>query len=170
MDRVSKARPADTTRARVGAGNERITSSKDSVTAESFVKITIDGKAIDVESRADAVQDAKTLRALSKSSTLSTQMKSLLAAIATATAKGGVVVVGAGARNLTSQQVADMLNVSRPYVVKLARDGVLAHVMVGNRHRFAVADVEAYAAQASATRREALATISAGGDYRPGDI
>lgn len=34
-----------------------------------------------------------------------------------------------------------MLNVSRPFVVKLAKDGYLPHHMVGNRHRFYLADV-----------------------------
>jgi excisionase family DNA binding protein len=37
---------------------------------------------------------------------------------------------------VTSQQAADLLNVSRPHVVKLARDGGLRRVRVGNRHRF----------------------------------
>lgn len=45
---------------------------------------------------------------------------------------------------LTSQQAADVLNVSRPHVVKLARHGVLPHRMVGNRHRFLASDVRAY--------------------------
>lgn len=138
----------------------------------SFVTIKIDGTGVSVESKAKAEQDAKVLRALSESSTLSTQMRGFLADLAAAAgnAKGGVVLLGTTSATLTSQQVADILNVSRPYVVKLARSGALPHVMVGNRHRSAAADVDAYAAQASATRREALAAISAGGEYRPGDL
>lgn len=60
---------------------------------------------------------------------------------------------------LTSQEAADLLNVSRPYVVKLARDGVLAHHRVGNRHRFTLADVLDYRDQMRVVREEALTEL-----------
>jgi excisionase family DNA binding protein len=55
------------------------------------------------------------------------------------------VMVGTNdAAELSSQETADLLGVSRPHVVKLARTGELPHRMVGNRHRFRRADVLAY--------------------------
>lgn len=60
---------------------------------------------------------------------------------------------------LTSQEVADLLNVSRPYVVKLAREGRIAHKLVGNRHRFLLSDVRAYEQGQRLTREQALASL-----------
>ena len=71
---------------------------------------------------------------------------------------------------LTSQQAADVLNVSRPHVVKLARDGVLPHRMVGNRHRFLVSDVRAYRQREAARRAETLAGLAPEGGYMAGDF
>lgn len=71
---------------------------------------------------------------------------------------------------LTSQEAADLLNVSRPYVVKLARDGVLAHYRVGNRHRFTLADVLDYRDQMRAVREEALAQLAPADGYTAEDF
>lgn len=71
---------------------------------------------------------------------------------------------------LTSQEAADLLNVSRPYVVKLARGGVLPHRRVGNRHRFALADVLAHREQMLATGEEALTELAPTGGYTAGDF
>jgi excisionase family DNA binding protein len=71
---------------------------------------------------------------------------------------------------LTSQEAADLLNVSRPYVVKLARDGALAHHPVGNRHRFTLADVLDYRDQMCAVREEALAELAPTDGYTAADF
>lgn len=71
-----------------------------------------------------------------------------------------VLVGGDQDRELTSQETADLLNVSRPYVVKLATTGELPHRKVGNRHRFQLSDVLAYDQLASRRRSEALAALS----------
>lgn len=71
---------------------------------------------------------------------------------------------------LTSQEAADLLNVSRPYVVKLARDGVLAHHRVGNRHRFMLADVLDYRDQMRVIREKALAEIAPADGYTASDF
>ena len=74
------------------------------------------------------------------------------------------------AAELSSQEVADLLNVSRPYVVKLARNGELPHRKVGNRHRFKVADVLAYDQSTERVRDDALREIAPTGGYSAEDF
>ena len=75
----------------------------------------------------------------------------MLLTVARAAAAGGDVAVMVAEpqdrEELTSQQVADLLNVSRPNVGKLARQGLLPHRMVGNRHRFNTRDALTYKAR-----------------------
>ena len=74
------------------------------------------------------------------------------------------------AGSLTSQNVADILNVSRPYVVKLARTGELPYQMVGTHHRFRTQDIDAYNERMRVERRAALAAMSAETEYRNEDF
>jgi excisionase family DNA binding protein len=62
---------------------------------------------------------------------------------------------------LTTQQAADLLNVSRPYVVGLIEKGVLPVRMVGNQRRLPLKDVLVYKAETHAKALEALEEISA---------
>lgn len=92
---------------------------------------------------------------------------------AAALAHGGrprlVAVTDEGA-TLSSQQAADMLNVSRPFVVKLARTGQLSHTKTGNRHRFALADVLDYDARARRERDDALREMVPAEGYGEADF
>ncbi|MEV8375600.1 helix-turn-helix domain-containing protein [Kribbella sp. NPDC056861] len=71
---------------------------------------------------------------------------------------------------LTSQEAADLLNVSRPYVVKLAREGRIAHRLVGNRHRFLLSDVLAYERGQRLEREQALTALAPDDGYVDGDF
>ncbi len=52
------------------------------------------------------------------------------------------VVIASHDETLTSQQVADLLNVSRPHVIKMAHQGDLTFTMAGTHHRFDLSEVE----------------------------
>jgi excisionase family DNA binding protein len=71
---------------------------------------------------------------------------------------------------MTSQQVADLLKVSRPYVVKLATRGELPYYRVGNRHRFARADVLAYKRRRDRHTERALTALAPDEGYQSGDF
>ncbi len=71
---------------------------------------------------------------------------------------------------LTSQDAADLLNVSRPHVVKLARDGRLPHKRVGNRHRFMLSDVLEFDRLSRLERENALTAIAPEAGYAAEDF
>lgn len=57
---------------------------------------------------------------------------------------------------LTSVQAADLLNVSRPFLIKLLEDNALPHRKVGKHRRIHVEDVMAYKAKIDRDREAIL--------------
>ena len=57
---------------------------------------------------------------------------------------------------LTSVQAADVLNVSRPFLIKLLEDNVLPHRKVGKHRRVRMEDVMAYKAKIDRDREAVL--------------
>ena len=61
---------------------------------------------------------------------------------------------------LTTQQAADLLNVSRPFLVKLLEKGELAYTMVGTHRRVRLEDLVVYRDQRDSERRRLLSEIT----------
>lgn len=62
---------------------------------------------------------------------------------------------------LSSQEAADLLNVSRPYLTdKLLKLGKIPYIKVGNRHRILFKDVLAYKEQRDQERNKGLAELT----------
>ena len=67
---------------------------------------------------------------------------------------------------LTTQQAADLLNMSRPYLIRLIEKGDVAHSMVGRHRRLKAEDVFAYKAERDKIRSKAMDDLIADGAGR----
>ena len=85
----------------------------------------------------------------------------LLAHILAEFASGNAVAVSPVEAELTTQQAADLLNVSRPYLVKLLDERRIPFRRVGNRRRILLADVMAFKHMDESERRAIAAELNA---------
>lgn len=72
---------------------------------------------------------------------------------------GNPVAVVPVTAELTTQQAADLLNVSRPHLIKLLEDKKLSFRMVGTHRKLRAQDVLSYKDKTNMVRREALARM-----------
>ena len=87
---------------------------------------------------------------------LPTSVAEDLAAVLQAAADGERALVFRSPNDLTTEQAASVLGVSRPTVVRLIDEGKLPARMVGTHRRVTLSDVAAYRQESTARRREAL--------------
>jgi len=83
-----------------------------------------------------------------------------LKAVVTAMAQGMAMTLIPSGRELTTQEAADLLRISRPSVIKLLEDGTVPFHKVGTHRRINVEDVLAYRAARNEQRRAALRELT----------
>jgi excisionase family DNA binding protein len=84
----------------------------------------------------------------------------LLADILNQMAQGNAVSLLPIGHTLTTQQAADMLNVSRPYLVKLLEAGEIGFTKVGRHRRIKYQDLMAYMEKVDDNSRQSVDTLS----------
>jgi excisionase family DNA binding protein len=85
----------------------------------------------------------------------------LIRALLKELADGKAVAVVADDAEITTQQAADLLHVSRPFVVGMVEKGMLPARNVGKQRRLLLKDVLAYKRDNEAKRRGALRELTA---------
>lgn len=75
--------------------------------------------------------------------------------------KGDAVTLVPVSQMLTTQQAADILNVSRPFLISLIDKGDIGHALVGRHRRIKADDLFAYKNARDAKRSDALADLAA---------
>jgi excisionase family DNA binding protein len=85
----------------------------------------------------------------------------LLATIMAHMAQGQAVSVVPSHAELTTQQAADLINVSRPYLIGLLEQGLIAYRHVGTHRRIRADSLMAYVREDNARRRHAADELTA---------
>ncbi len=61
---------------------------------------------------------------------------------------------------LTTQEAADLLNVSRPYLIKILDEKQIAHTLIGRHRRIKAVDLFAYKKKRDAEREQSLSEMA----------
>ncbi len=88
------------------------------------------------------------------------QAAQMLADMLAELANGNAVSLVPLQAELTTQQSADLLGVSRPFLIGILDRGEIEHRRVGNRRRIAVADLLRYQAEQNERTRDAVAELT----------
>lgn len=80
----------------------------------------------------------------------------VLRQVVQAMALGKAISIVTQEEELTTQQAADFLNVSRPYLIKLLEQGDISYILVGKHRRVRFEDLKKYKEQRNSKRSQLL--------------
>jgi excisionase family DNA binding protein len=92
--------------------------------------------------------------------TLTPGLSSLLMELLRHVGRGDAVTLVPVRQMLTTQQAADILNVSRPYLISLLEKGEIEHTLVGRHRRIRAEDLFAYKRARDEKRSKSLAALA----------
>jgi len=88
----------------------------------------------------------------------------ILRDVVAALSQGMAISIAPHNTMLTTQEAADLLNISRPTLVRLLADGEIPHTMRGRHRRVMLRDVLDYQERTRTERRQALDQMAADGE------
>ncbi len=88
-------------------------------------------------------------------------LSSLLMEVLRHIGRGDAVTLVPVSQMLTTQQAADILNVSRPFLISLLEKEDIPHVLVGRHRRIKAVELFAYKRRRDGERAEALSSLAA---------
>ena len=91
---------------------------------------------------------------------LPSSLRSLMLEAVRQMSEGNLVTIVANGRDLTTQEAADLLNVSRPYLISLLEDGHIPFYNTGSHRRVALDDVLRFKQERDAATRETLKQLT----------
>jgi len=92
--------------------------------------------------------------------TLSPALSNLLMDLLRYVSQGDAVTLVPVSKMLTTQQAADILNVSRPHLVSLLDKNVIEHTLVGKHRRIKAENLFEYKRTRDAKRKAALSSLA----------
>lgn len=84
----------------------------------------------------------------------------VLCQVVRAMALGKAISIVTQEEELTTQQAADFLNVSRPYLIKLLEQGDIPYILIGKHRRVRFEELMKYKQQRDIKRREGLKELT----------
>lgn len=93
--------------------------------------------------------------------TLTPALSDLLVKVLRHIGSGDAVTLVPVSQMLTTQQAADILNVSRPFLIGLLEKGEIGHTLVGRHRRIKAEDLFAYRERRAIARDKALSDLAA---------
>ena len=76
--------------------------------------------------------------------------------------KGKSVTIVSHDKYMTTQEAADFLNMSRPYLIKILENDEIPYIKVGNRRKILTEDIMRYQKKRDKSRRQIMKNFSQG--------
>lgn len=117
-------------------------------------------KSLDIVLKAKTKNYAKLVGTNKEEIALPESVYSVLRQVVHLMASGRAVSLVPLEHELTTQKAADLLNVSRPFLIKLLEQGEIAHIKVGSHRRIRFEDLMAYKQRRDRERRQSLRELT----------
>ncbi|AUB37244.1 putative DNA-binding transcriptional regulator AlpA [Nostoc flagelliforme CCNUN1] len=135
---------------------------RQNMSLDSVISPQLEAQSIKELERILSVKDfqAKLVGANGEKITIPEPIYQVLLQVVHAMASGKAISIIPQQQELTTQQAAEFLNVSRPYLIKLLEQGEIPHIKVGSHRRVRFDDVMNYKQQRDVKRDQLLTELT----------